>query len=578
GRGFEHFYGYPYRGSSDQYHSQIWEDTRRIYKDNDGKHFTTLLADKAIAYIGEQKSADQNAPFFLYFATGAGHSPHQVDKVWSDKYKGKFDKGWDKYREEVLARQIKSGIVPKGTVLPKRNQGIKPWDSLGVEEKKLYSRFMEVYAGFMSHTDYEIGRVVTYLKQIGQLENTIIVVSVGDNGASKEGTFVGTVNGYDPTWTDEQRLKKNIEEQELIGTEYSKVNYPLGWAMACNTPFKQWKQDANSEGGTRNPLILFYPKAIKEKGGIRNQYSHVTDILPTTIELAGVKLPEAINGIKQEPIEGTSLVYSISDAKAPSRHTLQYFEVLGSRSIYKDGWKAGSLHVKGEDFSKDKWELYNLNQDYNERFDLASKNPDKLKELQDVFESEASKYNVYPLKDGFGANVTVGPSLYDGKSQVILYPGLSTVVEAAAPKLTSRSFNITADIEVPAAGAEGVLFSTGGRASGISFFIQNNKLHFTYNTGVEKYTGSSNTNVPQGKSTVKFEFNYSGGAPGAPGNGILYVNDTKAGEVQVSRTVSSLFAHEGLNVGIDDLTTVTESYKAPFAFTGTLNKVILDLK
>lgn len=578
GRGFDHFFGYPYRGSSDQYHSQVWEDTRRLNQDNNGKHFTTLLADKAIDYISEQKSVDPEKPFFLYFATGAGHAPHQVDPVWSNKYKGKFDKGWDKYREEVLARQIKSGIVPKNTVLPDRNPGIKKWDSLSVAEKKLYTKFMEVYAGFLSHTDYEIGRIVKHLKKIGQLENTLIAISVGDNGASKEGTFVGFVNSYDPAWTDEQRLKQNIADQELIGTEFSKANYPLGWAAATNVPFRQWKTDANTEGGTRNPFILFYPQKIKDKGGIRNQYSHISDILPTTIELAGVKVPESINGIKQDPIEGISLAYSVDDAKAPSRHTQQYYEVLGTRSIYKDGWKAGVLHKRGEDFSKDVWELYNLNEDFNERFNLAQKNPTKLKELQNLFDSEAARYNIYPLKDGTGAIPTVGPSLFDAKEQVILYPGLSTIVELAAPKLSGRSFSITADAEVPAQGSNGVLFSTGGYASGISLFVLNNKPQFVYNTGVEKYVITSDQPLLPGKALVKFDFNYTEGKPSGSATGILYINNVKVGEAKIDRTVTSLYAHEGLNLGFDDLTPVSDSYQAPFAFTGTLNKVILDLK
>jgi arylsulfatase A-like enzyme len=579
GRGFDHFFGYPYRGSSDQYHSQIWEDTRRLYQDNDGRHFTTLLADKAISYISEQKSVDPEKPFFLYLAPGAGHAPHQVDKAWSDKYKGRFDKGWDKYKEEVLARQIKAGIVPKNTVLPQRNPGIHPWDSLSVAEKKLYTRFMEVYAGFLSHTDYEIGRVIRHLKEIGQLDNTIIAVSIGDNGASKEGTFVGFVNSYDPALTEEQRLKQNIIDQDLIGTEYAKANYPLGWAAATNTPFRQWKQDANTEGGTRNPLIISYPKVIMDKGGIRNQYGHISDLLPTTIELAGLKYPESINGIKQDPIEGISLAYSINDAKAPSKHTVQYYEVSGTRSIYKDGWKAGVLHKRGEDFSKDVWELYNLNEDFNERFNLAAKNPQKLKELQDLFDSEAAKYNIYPLKDGTGPIPAIGPGLYDNKQQVILYPGLSTIVELAAPRLTGRSFSLTADIEVPVAGANGVLLSTGGSSSGISLFVLNNKPQFVYNTGMEKYVITSGQPLATGsRSLVKFEFNYTDGKPSGSGTGTLYINNTKVGEAKIDRTVSSIYAHEGLNLGFDDLTPVADSYQAPFAFTGTINKVILDLK
>ncbi len=578
GRGFDHFYGFPYRGSIDQVHSQIWEDTRRIYEDNKdkGKHFTTLLADKAIGYIAEQKSIDPEKPFFLYLAPGAGHAPHQVDKEWSDKYAGKFDTGWDQYREEVLARQIKAGIVPQGTVLPDRNPGVKAWDSLPVVEKKLYSRFMEVYAGFISHTDYEIGRIVDYLEKIGQLDNTLIAVSIGDNGASKEGTFVGFVNAYDPSWTDDQRLAQNIKDQALIGTEYSKANYPLGWSMAANTPFRRWKTDANSEGGTRNPLILFYPKVIKDKGGIRNQYSHIMDILPTTLELAGLEAPPVINGAKQEPIEGISLAYSVNDAKAASRHTIQYYEVLGSRSIYKEGWKAGTLHVKGQDFEKDKWELYNLNEDYNERFDLAEKNPEKLKELREVFEQEAKKYNVYPLKDG--TIPTVGPTRFDGKSHIVFYPGLTSIVELASPKLTNRSFNITAEIEIPAKGSEGVLFSTGGRAGGISFFIQQNKLNFVYNTGIEKYVIHSDQTISAGKSLVRIQFDFEEKKPNSTANAALYINDKKVGEGKIGRTVSSVFSHEGLNIGLDDLTTVADTYKAPYAYTAVINKIIIDLQ
>jgi arylsulfatase A-like enzyme len=569
GRGFDHFYGYPFRGSSDQWHPQIWEDTRRNYEDTKGKHFTTLLADKAITYISEQKSVDPEKPFFLYFATGAGHAPHQVAKEWIDKYKGKFDGGWDKYREEVLARQIKLGIVPKNTVLPDRNEGIKDWNKLSPDERKLYARFMEVYAGFVSHTDYEIGRIVNHLKKIGQLENTLIFVSVGDNGGSKEGTYVGVVNSYDPALSEAQVLQKNIENIDLIGTEYSKANYPLGWAMATNTPFRRW-----SEGGTRNPLIAFYPKEIKDKGAIRSQYAHVIDILPTTIELTGAEVPQSINGYRQEPVEGTSLAYSISDAKAPSRHTVQYYEIKGSRSIYKDGWKAGVLHKSGEDFKNDKWELYNLNEDFNERFDRATKHPEKLKELQALFDDQAAKYNIYPLKDT-SPSIYI-PNAWGGKEVVVLYPGLNTIVELAAPELKTREFTLTADVEVHTGAAEGVLFSTGGRANGISFYLQNEKLHFVYNNGWEKYHIVSGEKISPGKQLLKVKFKPDNSEQGAGGLASLYIGDKKSGEGRVAKTGSSIFAHEGLNLGFDDLTAVTDEYKVPFAFTGNLNKVVIE--
>ncbi|MBY0427292.1 MAG: arylsulfatase, partial [Cytophagales bacterium] len=444
GRGFDHSYGFVW-GSTDQYHPQIWEDNNKIDIEPNKKHVTTLLTDKAIKYVAEQKTVAPDKPFFIYYATGAGHAPHQVDKVWIDKYKGKFDKGWDWYREEVLARQIKLGVVPKGTVLPERHPSLKAWESLSADEKKLYARVMEVYAGFVSHTDYEIGRLISYLKQINQFENTLIVVSVGDNGASKEGTFVGYINGHNLDWTDEQRLADNIKQIDALGTEKSRPNYPLGWAQATNTPFKHWKQDANSEGGTHNPLIFSWAKGIKDKGGIRNQYTHLIDILPTTIDLTGVKVPTVINGYPQEPIEGTSLAYTIENPNSPSRHTVQHYEIMGSRSIYKDGWKAGTLHKKGEDFSKDVWELYKVDEDINERNDLAAKYPEKLKELQELFDAQAWKYNVYPLKDEV-VRAVVPITHVENRNKITILPGAEQVFEALAPRLANRSFNLVADV------------------------------------------------------------------------------------------------------------------------------------
>ena len=575
GRGFDHFYGYPFRGSSDQWHPQIWENTRRDRSDTQGKHFTTLLADRAIRLISEQKSSSAEKPFFLYFATGAGHAPHQVAPEWSNKYKGKFDAGWDKCREQVLAKQIQLGIVPPNTVLPPRNPGIKEWNTLSADERKLYARFMEVYAGFLEHTDHEIGRIVNHLKTIGELDNTIIMISVGDNGGSREGTHVGVVNSVDPTLTPEQVLKYNIENIDKIGTEFAKANYPLGWAMATNTPFRQWKQDANTEGGTRNPFIIYYPKLISGKGGIRDQYSHVIDVLPTTLELVNATVPETINGYKQETIEGTSLAYSISDPKAISRHTVQYYEVKGSRSVYSHGWKAGVLHKAGEDFSKNVWELYNLNEDFNERVNLASKYPDKLKELQVLFDEQAAKYNIYPLKDL--STPILPPRPFDGKSRVVFYPETSTLVELAAPEFRNTSFDITADVVLPNGSTEGVLLSTGGREAGMSFYLQQGKLYFTYNNGWSTYTvTSSNLQLRPGRFSLKVSYVFD--VQKKSGSATLFVNGTQVGAGKIERVGTTIFGHEGLNVGLDDLTPVSSSYKVPFAFGGTLNSVTVDLK
>ncbi len=577
GRGFDHYYGF-LGGATDQWHPLTWDDTRKVEPPADGKHFTTRMADKAIGYIAEQKSIDAAKPFFLYFAPGAGHSPHQVAKKWSDQYKGKFDSGWDKYREQVIAKQIKLGVIPKEAVLPPRNPGIKPWDSLAVNERKLYARFMEVYAGFVSHTDYELGRVVNYLKKIDQLDNTLIFVSVGDNGASKEGTFVGIVNRNDPSWTEQQRLEKNLEDIDLLGTEASKPNYPLGWAMAANTPFKHWKQDANSEGGTHNPLIVFYPKQIKDKGGIRTQYAHLIDILPTTVELIGAQIPTVINGYRQEPIEGTSLAYSIKSPQAPSRHVVQHYEIMGSRAIYKDGWKAGTLHKKGEDFNNDQWELYNVNADFNELSNLATKNPEKLKELQELFDAEAAKFNIYPLKDGTEKQLDY-TALYAGheKARVEFFPEAPQVFGIASPIVPFKSYTITAEAEI-GKGSEGVLFALGGRFTGVSLFIKDGKFQVANNAGWKVTHLVSAKPVPSGNVTLRYALNYKEAKePGdEAGTQVLYINDEKVAEATIIKAQANIKNNDEINVGADLVTQVSDRYKGAFAFTGKLKSVVIE--
>jgi arylsulfatase A-like enzyme len=406
GKGFDHFLGF-LGSQTDQYKPDLVEDQAHVRPD--GRHLSDQITDKAIFYIDRQRKVAPDKPFFLYYAPGATHAPHQVDQYWSDQYKGKFDKGWDAYREEVFARQKKLGLVPADAILPDRNPDIKAWDQLPENEKKLYARFMEVYAGYLAYTDFEVGRLINHLKEINQLDNTLVFLMIGDNGASKEGTLNGDIDrplfGTKPL-TEEENIKYNLDKVGEIGTSAAtEGNYPLGWAQAANTPYKFWKQDANSEGGTRNPLIVFWPKGIKDKGGIRTQYSHVIDIFPTTLELLGIKAPEQIGGIQQQAVEGTSLAYSIDDAKAPTRHTLQYYYMFGSRSIYRDGWKAelpypnsfitGNAQDK-KPFDENAWELYNLNVDYTERIDLAKKYPEKLAELKALFEEQAKAHNLYP--------------------------------------------------------------------------------------------------------------------------------------------------------------------------------------
>jgi arylsulfatase A-like enzyme len=414
GKGFEHYFGF-LGSQTDQYKPDLIEDNQHVTPD--GRHLSDQITDKAISYIGKQKKAAPGKPFFLYYAPGATHAPFQVDSSWSNPYVGKFNEGWDAYREKVFENQKKLGVIPGYAQLPARNKDIQAWNTLTADEKKLYARFFEVYAGYLTYTDFEVGRLIQYLKQINQLDNTIIFLIIGDNGASKEGTFHGVINKelFSKTVSDSLQINGNLDEIGEIGTpEGKQTNYPLGWAQAANTPFKYWKQDANSEGGTHNPLIVFYPKGIKDKGGIRTQYGHVIDLLPTTTEFIGIHRPAYIRGIKQDSIQGTSLVYSFDDKEAVSRNQDQYYYIFGARSLYKNGWKAETYHhpdiidltryTQGKDslikdYSKDVWELYHLDEDFNERIDLAKKNPEKLAELQKLFDEEAKRYNIYPFID-----------------------------------------------------------------------------------------------------------------------------------------------------------------------------------
>lgn len=418
GKGFEHFFGF-LGSATDQYKPDLVEDNWHVTPD--GRHLNEQITDKAISYISRQQAAAPGKPFFLYYAPGATHAPHQVDKYWSDQYKGKFDEGWDVYREKVFENQKRLGIIPANAKLPERNSRVQAWDSLTPEQKKLFARFFEVYAGYLTYTDYQIGRLINYLREKNLLQNTLVYVILGDNGASKEGTTEGTIEprtNSARTQSEAEYLKKNLADIDSIGTAGAQTNYPLGWAQAANTPFREWKTNADAEGGTHNPLIIFYPKLIKGKNGIRNQYSHVIDILPTTLELTGIEKPEYIKGIKQDSIEGTSLAYSIGDATAASRHKVQYYYIFGNRSIYADGWKAEAAHrpdnvdfnftgnnpPADKSFDEDDWQLYNLKDDPTETNNLARKNPEKLEELKKLFDEQAKANHLYPLIDWYDVN------------------------------------------------------------------------------------------------------------------------------------------------------------------------------
>jgi arylsulfatase len=575
GRGFDHYFGYPPEsGANDQWHPTLYRDTQREPEDPQGRHVNELFANEAIKFISDQKAAAPDKPFFLYYASGAAHAPHQVGKEWIEKYKGKFDKGWDWYREQVLANQKKLGVVPANTELQPQNTGVKPWDKLSADEKKVYLKHIEVYAGFVSQTDQQIGRIVDYLEQTGQLDNTIIAVLIGDNGAEGGAREFGKFITTNPDDSREQVLATEVKNLDKLGTEYSSALYPDGWAAATNTPFRYYKSYGNFEGGTHDPLILFYPNKIKEKGGIRTQYAYVNDILPTTVELTGVKVPTVINGYAQEPIEGTSLAYTVEpeNKNVPSRHTVQYHEMNGSRAIYKDGWKASFPHDRSKRIpaSDERWYLYNTNEDFNEAHDLAAQYPEKVKELADLFDAEAWKYNVYPLKDDW---VIRNANIFGDSKKVILHTG-NYFTRQNVFQFYKDSYSITANAEISEKGAQGVLLSYGNQLGGISLYVKDKKLAFAYNADGKLIELQSKSSIPTGKVELKAQVIYSAGGKNKAVT--LYINGEQVASKDLGKISNVSSGYEGLEVGKDIGTTVTTSYKAPYAFTGKLNNVVFD--
>ncbi len=577
GRGFDHYFGFPPETwGTDQWHPTLYRDTQREPEDAKHRHANELLANEAITFISNQKAAAPDKPFFLYFAPGAVHAPIQAPKEWIEKYKGKFDAGWDKYREVVLQNQKSKGIVPKDLQLPPPNPGVKQWDQLSADEKKLFARHMEAYAGFVSYTDYEIGRIINFIEKIGQLDNTLIAVIVGDNGAEGGGKEIGRFLPASPDDTKEKRIANELKNIDKLGTENSSALYPDGWASATNTPFRYYKSYASFEGGTRDGLVLFYPKKIKDKGGVRDQYSYVNDILPTTIELIGAHVPTVINGYPQEPIEGTSLAYTLEaeNKNIAERHTIQYHEMTGGYAIYKDGWKASFTHDRGKRISvqEEGWNLYNTREDFNEQNNLASKYPEKLKELRDAFDAEAWKYNVYPLKDTW---VATNNNTFDNVKKIVLRPG-NYFTSSAAPKFQNSSYVITAHAEIPKNGGQGVLLSAGSSLGGISFYVKDKKLVFAYNADGKLEEIKSTKDIPFGKVDLKAEVTYS--EEGKNKALALYINGEQVGNRDLGKISSAGPGVEGLEVGQDIGLPVSSEYQAPFLFTGQLSDVTIELK
>ncbi len=600
GLGFEYFYGF-IGGDTDQWHSAIIDGTNAVEAEEqrgpNPKHFDALLADHAISWIRQQNSLAPDKPFFAYYTPGLTHAPHHAPKEWIAKFKGKFDMGWDKLREETLARQIAQGVVPAGTKLSARPAQIPPWDSRSPDEKKLYAHMMEVYAASLAYCDSNIGRVIQAVEDTGELDNTIIIYIQGDNGASGEGTLQGMANEVAVAANGvEESVPYLLSIMNDLGGPTTYNHYPVGWAHAMNTPFQWTKQVASHFGGMRNDLVISWPKHIKQTGEVRSQFSSVIDIVPTILEVAGVKAPTMINGVKQTPIAGTSLVYSFDDAKAPARHTTQYFELLANRGIYQDGWMANTTPlqlpwaksnpgVRTPNPDDYQWELYHVAEDFSQANNLAAQNPAKLKELQAVFDSEAKKYNVYPLDSDLAGrfDIRLRPSLTRGRSTFTYYPGTIRVPEGAAPDTKNKSFTITAEVEIPDGGAEGVLATQGGRFGGWGLLLMDGKPEFDYALSQQpqhKYRVTSNEKLAPGKHTIKLNFQYDGTGYGKGGTGTLSVDGKQVAQGKIEHTIPIRFSlDETMDIGEDTGTPVVEDYvnTMPFKFTGELKKVVIEL-
>ena len=587
--GFEYFYGF-LGGDTNQWSPALVENTKRVAPpiNNPDYHLTPDLVDHAIAWIRSQQSIAPDKPIFTYLATGATHAPHHAPKAWIDKYKGKFDQGWDKLREQTFARQKQLGVIPADAQLTSRPKELPAWDSLSKDDQRIYAHEMEVFAGFLAHTDDEVGRLINAIDQIGELDNTLVFYIVGDNGASAEGGLAGSINElkvFNKVPESREQLQASLND---LGSPKTFNHYHAAWAWAGTTPFQWTKQIASHFGGTRNPLIVTWGNRIKDRGGIRNQFHHVIDITPTILEAAGITVPTEVNGVKQQKLEGTSLVYTFDNSDAPSHHKTQYFEMFGNRAIYDEGWVAAARHPRlpwqgtiNADFQQDPWELYNIEEDFSEANNLAAENPEKLEKLQKLFFSQARQYQVLPLDDRVSERFDVNsrPSTAAGRTTFTYYSGVAPIPEGSAPSLKNRSFSITADVEIPESGAEGVLLTQGGRFAGWGFFLENSKPTYIYNfLNAERYIIQSPQKLPLGKSTIRFDFDYDGGEVGAGGTGKLFINDQQVAEGRIEKTVPYRLAlDETFDVGRDTGTPVVETYQVPFAFTGNLQKVTLNL-
>jgi arylsulfatase A-like enzyme len=595
GGGFETFYGF-IGGENNQWEPALYNGTTPVEPPatfEEGYHLTEDLADHAVSWIRTQKALMPDKPFFVYFAPGATHAPHHVPKEWADRYEGEFSDGWDAQRERTFAKQKEMGIIPADAELTPRHAEIPAWDDMPAALKPVLEREMEVYAGFLEHTDHHVGRVIDTIEELGLLDDTIIYYIVGDNGASAEGTLNGAFNemanfnGMAALETPEFMASKLDE----LGGPESYNHYAVGWAWAMDTPFQWTKQVASHWGGTRNGTIVHWPNGIEEKGGLRSQFCHVIDVAPTILEAAGLPEPTMVNGVLQSPMEGTSMLYSFNERDAVERHDLQYFEMFGNRGLYFKGWSAVTKHRTPWEmvgpvlpaFDDDVWELYDGSTDYSQARDLAHDDPQMLAKLQRLWIIEATKYNVLPIDDRGVERATPEvagrPTLIHGKTQ-LLFSGMGRLSENSVVSIKNKSFSVTAEVTIPESGAEGVIIAQGGRFGGWSVYAKGGRIKFSYNVlGIQEFATEAERDLPPGKHQVRVQFAYDGGGLGKGGDVTLYYDGEPAGTGRVGATQAMIFsADETTDVGYESGTAVTADYTPQTSrFTGAIHWVQIDL-